>query len=469
MNQHASFSAVIRNRGFLNLWINQILVQLAYNSLNFALIIWIFKLTDSNTAVSALLLSIYLPAVLFGLFSGVLVDITDRKKVIILVNFFLALCFLSLIPLKSFYPAILVLAFLINTAVQFYNPSEASAIPLVVKKNQLLSANSLFSITLFSSFLLGFGLAGPILTHLGINFIFKFEAVLAFTAFLLAFRFPSVMNKPDKQGKLLIKALRRKDMHSIKQVILQEIRETIRLIRGRLIVFSAILIMSGVQMVIGILAVLVPSFFERVVQIRATEASLVLVLPLGLGMVLGGFALGRLGNKFPRRIIVGRGIILAGLLLFTVGFSPVISPAIKYSERMMKNNRIIVFKKPRPLPFFYQPPLAAVLAFGSFLLGVAMVSIVVPSQTVIQDSTPEGDRGKVFSVLGVAMAGMSLLPVLFAGIMADIFGTTPIFIALGGSIAIIGFLALKPDFFFAEHHLPLHMKQFLGLGHWRKK
>ena len=76
----ASFTSILKSPGFINLWINQILVQLAYNSLNFTLIIWVYKLTNSNTAVSALLFAIYLPAVILGLFAGVLVDITDRKK-----------------------------------------------------------------------------------------------------------------------------------------------------------------------------------------------------------------------------------------------------------------------------------------------------------------------------------------------------------------------------------------------------
>ena len=80
MTEKPTLAQVIANPGFLNLWINQILVQLSYNSLNFALIIWVFKLTDSNTAVSALLFAIYLPAVILGLFTGVLVDIIDRKK-----------------------------------------------------------------------------------------------------------------------------------------------------------------------------------------------------------------------------------------------------------------------------------------------------------------------------------------------------------------------------------------------------
>ena len=79
LNQ-AGFLETIRNKGFLNLWVNQILVQLSYNALNFALIIWVFHLTDSNIAVSALLFAVYLPGIIFGLFAGILTDLTDRKK-----------------------------------------------------------------------------------------------------------------------------------------------------------------------------------------------------------------------------------------------------------------------------------------------------------------------------------------------------------------------------------------------------
>ena len=149
MNERPSFASVIKNRGFLNLWINQILVQLSFNSLNFALIIWVFNLTDSNIAVSALLFSIYLPVVILGLFAGVLVDVTDRRKIIMIINFLLGLCFFSLIFLKTSLPAILVITFAVNALGQFYSLAEASAIPIVVGRNQLLTANSIFSATLY--------------------------------------------------------------------------------------------------------------------------------------------------------------------------------------------------------------------------------------------------------------------------------------------------------------------------------
>lgn len=454
---NASFSSVIKNPGFNNLWLNQILVQLAYNSLNFALIVWVFRLTGSNLAVSTLLLAIYLPAVLFGLFTGVLVDVLDRKKIIMVVNFCLFLSFLSLIFFKNYYLAVLIVTFLVNTLSQFYNPAESSAIPLIVKKTQLFIANSIFSTTLYITFLLGFGLSGPLINFFGISFLFAMQSLMVLIAFLLAFRFPSIVNKPDLLGKKLLKALKKTDLLTFRQVAFIEIRDTLRIVRGNIPVLFAIYIMAGVQAVIGILAVIIPSFMERVLEIKATDASYVMIIPLGVGMVLGGFLVGKIGHKISKRRLVGFSILITGLLFFIVGAAPLILPVIKY------------FTIPRPLPFFYQIPLSSIMAVGSLLLGICMVGVIVPSQTVMQENTSEEIRGKVFSVLGVAMAAVSLLPVIFVGLLADFFGTMPIFIGMGGTIAIMGLLALRPSFFFYESFLPYSLREFLGRGHWKKR
>ena len=208
---------------------------------------------------------------------------------------------------------------------------------------------------------------------------------------------------------------------------------------------------------IGILAVLMPSLLERTLHIKATDASYILIIPLGLGIVTGGLILSRIGHLIIRRRLVAKAILFGGLLFFLMGVAPILSPAIKY------------LPKPRPLPFFYQPSLSSVAAFGSFLLGMVMVAILVPSQTVLQENAPQQDRGKVFSVLGVAMAGLSLVPVLMAGILADIFGPTPIFLALGIIIMLVGIFGLRPNLFFAKTSLPYRLREFLGLGHWEGK
>ncbi len=458
MTARSSFASVIANPGFLNLWVNQILVQLSLNVLNFALIIsWVFQLTNSNTAVSVLIFAIFLPAVIFGLFTGVLVDLIDRRKIIMMIDFALCLLFFSLIFFKESFPLILVVTFFINTLAQFYSPAEASAIPIVVRKNQLLTANSIFSATLYSTFLIGFGLAGPLITHFGINLIFGLGGVLLGVAFLLSLMFPSIKTTPDAQGRRLLLAFARKHYSDIKEIGLSEIQGTIGLIKGKLTVLSSIMILAGVQMATGVIAVLVPGFLEKSLQIKATDASYVLAIPLGLGIVTGGIILGRFGNKVVKRQVVAKGILVGGLLAFLVGIAPVISPAIQY------------FRHARPVPFFYQPSLSKVLFVGSFLLGIALVSILVPSQTVLQENTPEKDRGKVFSVLGVAMSALSLMPILLVGILADLFGTGPIFIGIGLVVISAGLFGLKPSLFFKKEHLSYRVREFLGLGHWEGK
>lgn len=457
MNEKPSLTSVIRNPGFLNLWVNQILVQLTFNSLNFALIIWVFKLTDSNTSVSILLFSIYVPAVLLGLFAGVLVDVIDRRKIIMAIDFFLSLLLFSLIFLKNSFPAILVVTFLINAVSQFYSPAEASAIPIIVKKNQLMTANAIFSATLYSAFLIGFGLAGPLINHLGIDYVFGLGGIALMVAFLLSLTFPPIKSIPDAKGKMLISVIIARKYSQIIQVGYLEMVETFKLIKGKLPVLISIAILAGVQMGIGIMAVLAPGFLEKSLHIKATDASFVLVFPLGLGIITGGLILGRFGSSLIKRKLVARAILFGGLLLLSVGLAPLISPAIHY------------LKYPGPVPFFYQLPLSQVMAVGSFLIGMTMVSVLIPSQTVLQENTPEESRGKVFAVLGVAMSGLSLIPVFLAGIFADIFGTTPIFIALGFLIAMVGLFGLNPSLFFRKRELSYRIREFLGLGHWEGK
>lgn len=457
MAEKATFTSVISKPGFLNLWVNQILVQLSFNSLNFALLVWVFKLTDSIFAVSALFVSIYLPAVLFGLFSGVLVDISDRKRIIMLIDVFLSLLFFSLIFFKESFPGVLLITFLVNALAQFYSPAEASAIPILVKKNELITANSVFSATLYSSFLVGFGLSGPLINHLGIDFVFGLGGVLLFVAFLLSLLFPSIKSTSDTQDRKLILALSRKKFADIWQIGMTEIADTIRFIKGKLPVLSSMLILAGVQMGISIMVVLAPGFLEKSLSIKATDASYVLIIPLGLGIVTGGLVLGKLGSRLIKRKLVAKGILFAGILSFIIGIAPLVSPAIQY------------FRHARPLPFFYQPSLSKIIFVGSFLMGIALISILIPSQTVLQENTHEEDRGKVFAVLGVAMAALSLIPVLLVGLLADIFGTTPIFIAMGILVTLLGLFGLKPSLFFKEERLSYRIREFLGLGHWEDK
>jgi MFS family permease len=440
-----NISSILKNRGFLNLWINQILVQLAYNCLNFALLVWVYKLTGSSAAVSLMLFAAYLPSAVFGFFSGVLVDISDRRIIIRYINLLLALSILSLVFLKGSLFAVLGIVFLVNSLVQFYLPAEASSIPLICKRKELYPANSLFSITLFGSFLAGFGIAGPLINIWGINYVFLLGAGFLFSAFFLSFFFPPIKSPLGVLGRKLVAALENKNLSEISEVGIKEMKNTFALIRGRVAVMVSLFILASVQVIIAILGALIPSFFENILKTNSANASYILVLPLGIGMVLGGILLSRFGYLKSKRSLVSSGITVAGTLFLLAGFIPLFLGGEDKAGSSL---------------------IAAFIA-GSFLLGLSMVAVVVPSQTALQEYSPDKDRGKVYAALSVLMAVLTLIPVLTVGVLADIFGTLPITIFMGGFIAMLGVLAFKPDIYFSKRQLPFKVREFLGLGHWK--
>src|SRR3989344_9292190 len=73
---------VLRIKPFLLMMASEFFSQFAFNMMNFVLIFITYGATHSNTAVSGIILSFTIPAVLFSIFSGVFVDRWNKKKVI---------------------------------------------------------------------------------------------------------------------------------------------------------------------------------------------------------------------------------------------------------------------------------------------------------------------------------------------------------------------------------------------------
>ncbi|OGE14739.1 hypothetical protein A3F00_03250 [Candidatus Daviesbacteria bacterium RIFCSPHIGHO2_12_FULL_37_11] len=445
-----NFSSVLENRGFKFLWINQALMQLAVNSLNFALILWVFKLTNSNFAVSALIAAYYLPALIFGIFAGVIVDILDRRKVVIIIDLLLGILILTYALVKDYYPLILINAFLINTLNQFFMPTENSSIPMLVPKKHLFLANSYFSLTFYASILLGYTMAGPVFNLFGINTLFIICSMLLFIAFVISWQIPPL--KAPENGK--------KIPGNLLSFTISETKNTIAFVKGKLSVVTVMIILASIQGIIGILAVTVASYMERILKIKSSDASVFLMLPLGFGMVTGALFVGRFLQNAPRRMVIIPAMITGGLLFFIIGIAPALARIFNATDL------------PEQIPhlryFFDAPSLSSTFAIGAFLLGVCTVAIIIPSQTVLQEATTLQNRGKIYAALGVLMNLFALIPVLLAGALADIFGVTPIFIGLGVIIFTIGILALRPGVFFTEKSLPYSWREFLGLGHWEK-
>lgn len=457
MERKPSFAEVIKNSGFRYLWFNQILVQLAYNTLNFALLIWVFKLTGSNLAVAMLMVSVYLPSLLFGMMAGIYVDIADRRKIILIIDLLIALSFFLFIFIKGSYPLILLNTFFINTLGQFFVPTESSSIPMLVNRKQLIIANSLFSLTLYGSFMVGFSLAGPILNYQGINAVFIMGMIAALAAWVLSLNLPTIQTATGRKFQTLPPW---SEIHKMYLLVVAESRIATKFIRGKFNVLSAILLMAGMQGVIGVLAVVISAYMETVLHIHATDASYVLMFPLGIGMVFGAFLIGKFGHNKPKRYIVIPSLITAGLLFFLAGVMPILAD-IFHAADLPSYIRY-------PRFFFRVPAISTIFAIGSFLMGMAAVGIIVPSQTVLQENTTEKNRGKIFAVLVVVMNVFAAVVSVLAGAFADLLGAATIFAIMGILVLPVGIFVRKPGLFLKEGYLPYKIREFLGLGHWER-
>src|SRR6202048_1723714 len=143
-----SFRRVLKNRSFLLLWLAQLLSQIVFNAANYGVIAIVTAVTHSTLFVGLAIVSFTLPAVPFSLIAGVYVDYLDKRLVLWASNASRAvatgLIVLALLLNPHSVVPLFFLAFAISLITQFFMPAEASSIPLLVSRNDLVPALSLF-------------------------------------------------------------------------------------------------------------------------------------------------------------------------------------------------------------------------------------------------------------------------------------------------------------------------------------
>src|SRR5437868_3027717 len=165
-----SFRSVLKKRSFLLLWLAQILSQIVFNAANYGVIAVVTAVTHSTVMVGFAIISFTLPAVPFSLLAGVYVDYLDKRLVLWVSNALRAVISVLIVLALLWNPHTVVplffLAFATSLITQFFAPAEASAIPLLVGKHELVPALSLFNITLTLAQALGFLVVGGLITAL---------------------------------------------------------------------------------------------------------------------------------------------------------------------------------------------------------------------------------------------------------------------------------------------------------------
>ena len=381
MNQRAV--PLLRDPSFGRLWFIQASTQVGGNMALYALTILVFATTRSNAAVSALVMSFLIPTILLSALAGVLVDRLDVRLALIVPNTVRTLLTLGLAIAGANVAMLLILNLGISLTTVVLTPAEASMIPRIVSKPQLETAMGVFNLTLQASFAIGFAFLGPLLvTIAGPSFVLGVVVAFYAAATIATLGLPSAPPVAREPGA------ERRTFHEP----LDQLREGLAAISGNREVSRPLMHLAAAASLVGVIGVLGPNLAASLGL--DPRNLIVVVLPLGLGVVAGVFGLRRFGSGIPRRRAAEAGLISFGLL--AMGISAVGS--VGTGAR---------------LPVI---PLVVVLAFAA---GSAYAATTVSAQTALFENMPAAARGRIFGVLASIVSGASLLPILIAGPLAD--------------------------------------------------
>ena len=315
---------VVRFDGFRRLWIGQIFSQLAdkfYIVLMVYLIAqyWVTSTPQDNGAlaeiasairmdfetraqrITLLATGVYvantIPAMVLGSVAGVWVDRWPKRRVMVASNGLRALLVVFtpffLLPgphwlgLSWGYWALLVMTFLESVLTQFFAPAEQAAIPLLVPKEHLLAANSLYQATSMGATIVGFALGDPILR--GLDSLFQSVGLKGGEFLLLPFCYG--------MAAISLSTIRMREQPRTHrgESVWKEIVAGLQVLRERASVRTAMVHLVLLYSLLAALYVLAISLASAIQGLGPTGFGSLLAMS-GLGMAIGAVVVAQVGH-----------------------------------------------------------------------------------------------------------------------------------------------------------------------------
>ncbi len=400
MEPQGSLLRVLKNGNFLALWIGQIISQFGDRLAQMALIGLYLKqtagisLSHSVPVMRNLFFFSTLPILLFSPLAGVYVDRWSRKKTLIAADLLRAGLVL-LIPLLAGYTdgmwSIYGVIFLVFTVTCFFSPAKSAIIPNLVKKRELLAANSLSNITRLIAMIGGVTAGGIIVAWTGTKMSFYLDS-LSFLLSGLAILAIRIKEDPPREES--------KD--GIRRVA-KELVAGLNFIRKKKrvkFVATSLFILMGAS---GIGYLLVTVFVTKALNLGTIGLS-VLATFLGIGMLAGSLIYGHFGEQIEREKVIVGGTLICGVCAVLLGGSKSLF----------------------------------LLSLGVSIIGFIASPIMIAAYTLTQELTPDRIRGRVFSALEVIINSSFLFFIWVAGVLGAWLPIQSIFYLTGVGLLVYG-------------------------------
>lgn len=373
INQEAVKKEKLWTWNFFLLWQGQLVSAFGDIAYSIALGFWIYAETGSTALMGTLMAVSMLPRIIISPFAGVWVDRSDRKKIIVWMDFIRGLvavlvgiaAITGVIEIWMVFTA----GIMLGICAAFFNPAVSSVIPDVVPTSKVMQANSAFNMIYSGTNILGNPIGGVAYQMLGAPIMFLFNGIsYIFSAATEVFiKVPKIQREAEQ-------------LH-----FFQDMQQGFKFMWKFKGLRSTLMIAAGLNLFANTAMVLMMPFFQ---------------MTKGLGPGKYGFA-----------IALFTGGSFVGMLVTS-------SMNIKPKQRYM----IFILTGLISSAFFTAYPLSSsllIIATLLFLAGLLNAILNVLFQTTIQLAVPQDMRGKVFSMMGTILMGLTPIGMALGGVMAE--------------------------------------------------
>src|SRR3989440_3039729 len=380
--------SVMRNRNYALMFWGQ-LISAAGTQMQIVAVAWqVYLLTHSPVALGLIGLVQAIPRLIFSLVGGVLADVFDRRKMLLIIEItlattsaVLALCTIfHLINIFIIYAVVLVAA----SVSAFEFPTRQAIIPTLVPREQMADAMSLSMVMMQLTFIIGSTLGGFVIAWTGVANTYWIDVISYFVVI----------------GSLLLMVIPRIPVEKRAHAGFGALVDGMRFLRAHPVIL-AVLSLDFFATFFGSPKALLPVYASQIMHIG----------PQGLGILIAATSIGAVALA-PFTGLIGRitrqglGVVLAiivwGLCIMAFGLSPT--------------------------------PLWLGVLFLAGAGAADMVSMILRG-LIIQLTTPDEFRGRINAVNAMFVIGGPMLGQFESGLVAGIF--SPEFSVVSGGLACI--------------------------------
>lgn len=378
---------VLRRRDFALLLTGQVISAVGDWVRITALPFYAYDLTGSAAITGTLFVTQLLPGLLLGSVAGVFADRWNRKTTLIVCDLLRAALVPSFLLARSPETVwiLFVAAFLSSLVSQLFLPAKFSLIPVLVGKQRLGAANSLDALSDNAARLVGPPLGGALLGLAGLSGVVVFDSAtfLASALFLSFLRVPTTAAPAAETAPSEAPRPRRAGWG-------REWIEGLRLLsRNRRLL--CVFVVQGISTLgDSILTALLVVFVKDGLEVGALEFGWLLTAR-GVGGIIGGFVIGHTSSHLRAARLLGLGLLSLGLIFL-----------------------VIV-----NVPSFW---LTLVLLV---VVGLPAMAWLVGAQILLQTSTADEYRGRVFGAYTTVVSLTMLGGMGLGSTLADVTGATP--------------------------------------------